>query len=239
MSNFNFYSPPYYLPSPPVYNTQPILHSPVFNPPDFNAASTPSVKPDNVESEASKKTRDKWSKAQTHRLVALWKENFHELESGKSRQVYIKMKTEIDGLGTAKTSKQIREKLRNLKDNYKRAKENNNKSGASPEFPAFYHDFDEMLSDRDVMKIPELKQIGCKKPVTPVPEIEENSTTSSSSNTEESSNLEFTGGESGKSIHSFFFSCHFIPTHLYSQTSLKQTAAVHENIMLAVTRCLL
>ena len=76
--------------------------------------------------------------AQAHQLVAMWKENIQGIESGKSRVIYAKIKAEIDTLGTPKTTKQVREKLRNLKDSYKKAKENNRKSGSAPEFAAIY-----------------------------------------------------------------------------------------------------
>ena len=69
------------------------------------------------------------------------------IESDKSRIIYTKIKAEIDTLGIPKTAKQIMEKLRNSKDSYKKAKENDRKSGSAPEFPPFYHDFDKVLLD--------------------------------------------------------------------------------------------
>ena len=54
------------------------------------------------------------------------------------------------------------EKLRNSKDSYKKAKENDRKSESAPEFPPFYHDFDKVLLDIAVVKLPAVKQIGCK-----------------------------------------------------------------------------
>ena len=54
--------------------------------------------------------------ARIHRLVAMWKENIRGIESGKLRVIYAKIKVEIDTLGTPKTTKQIREKLRHFKD---------------------------------------------------------------------------------------------------------------------------
>ena len=93
----------------------------------------------------------------------MWKENIQGIESGRLRVNYAKVITKTDTLGTPKTTKQIREKLRNLKHFYKKAKENNRKSGSAHEFPSFYHDFDEVLSDRAVVKLPEVKQIGCQR----------------------------------------------------------------------------
>ena len=40
--------------------------------------------------------------AQTHLLVAKWKENIQGIESGKSRVIYAKIIAEIDTLGTQK-----------------------------------------------------------------------------------------------------------------------------------------
>ena len=55
--------------------------------------------------------KDKWVNAQTHRFVAMWKENIQGIESAKSRVIYGKIKAGIDTLGTPKTTKQIREKF--------------------------------------------------------------------------------------------------------------------------------
>ena len=57
-------------------------------------------------------------------------------ESGKSRIIYAKIKAEIDALGSPKTTRQIQETLRNLKDSYKKAIKNNEKQG---QHLSFYH----------------------------------------------------------------------------------------------------
>ena len=44
--------------------------------------------------------------------------------------------------------------MHNLRDRYKKAKENNKKSGDSPAFPPFYEDFGEIFSTRDIINIP-------------------------------------------------------------------------------------
>ena len=94
--------------SPSTYNSNP------------GAASTPistsneqNLREEKQEDHRGK--RDKWVSAQTHQLVAMWKENIQGIESGKSRVIYAKIKAEIDTLGTPKTTKQIRKKLRNLR----------------------------------------------------------------------------------------------------------------------------
>ena len=136
---------------------QPISHSTYNSNPV--AASTP-ISTSNEQNLRQEKQedprgkRDKCVSAQTHRLGVMRKGNIQGIESGKSREIYAKIKAETDTLGTRKTIKQIREKLRNLKDSYKKAKENNRKTGSAPEFLPFYHDFDEVLSKRAVVKLP-------------------------------------------------------------------------------------
>ena len=79
--------------------------------------------------------------AQTHQFVAMGTEIIQGIESAKSTVISAKIKTEIDTLGTQKTTKQIRKKLRNLKDFNKKTKENNRKSGSATEFSQFCYDF--------------------------------------------------------------------------------------------------
>ena len=162
MSNFYYYNNPYNFMqpiSPPIYNnnSNPVTSTPLQQPSSSNSQT---------EEKQESKKRDRWTSAQTHKLVTMWKENIRAIESGKSRVIYAQIKVEVDKLGAAKTNKQITEKLRNMKDAYKKAKENNQKSGAAPAFPPFYHDFDEVLSDRDVVNLPEVRQIGCDRPAS-------------------------------------------------------------------------
>ena len=52
----------------------------------------------------------------------MWKKDVQGIESGKSRKIYTKIKAEIDTLETMKSTKRIREKLRNLKTLTKKPK---------------------------------------------------------------------------------------------------------------------
>ena len=54
-------------------------------------------------------------------------------------------KRTLNKYGTPKSVRKCKDKLRYLKDQYKKANDNNKKSGAAPEFPPYYEDFDEML----------------------------------------------------------------------------------------------
>ena len=64
-------------------------------------------------------------------------------------------------LGLEKTVKQIKAKLARLKDAYKQAKDNNSKSGASPQYCQYYNDFDEVLGERDTISFKNVKEVGC------------------------------------------------------------------------------
>ena len=70
------------------------------------------------------------------------------------------MKTEIDKKGLSESVSQIKSKLRNTKDAYKKAKDNNSKTGISPIYSPFYNDFEEMLASRDVIILNTLKKSG-------------------------------------------------------------------------------
>ena len=69
--------------------------------------------------------------------------------------MWVKIKAAVDNLGPAKTIKQCKDKMLNLKDIYKRAKESNKKTGAAPSFPPYFTQIDEILGCRDVMSLPE------------------------------------------------------------------------------------
>ena len=160
MSNFYHH---YYN---PINFMQPISHSTYNSNPAAVSTPIPTSNEQNLREEKQEDPRgkrDKWISAQTHWLVAMVKEKIQGIESGKPRVIYAKIIAKADTLGNPKTTKQIREKLRNLKYSYKKTKENNRKSGSAHEFPSFYHDFDEVLSDRAVVKLPEVKQIACQR----------------------------------------------------------------------------
>ena len=55
---------------------------------------------------------------------------------------------------------QCRNKICNLKDIYKNVKENNTKTGSSPMFPQYFHDFEEVLSCRAVVNTPQTIEVG-------------------------------------------------------------------------------
>ena len=72
----------------------------------------------------------------------------------------LKIKVEIDKLGNPKPLKQIKDKLRNLKDAYKQPRDNNKQTGKSPILCPFHEDFDEMFGARDTANWPYAKEVG-------------------------------------------------------------------------------
>ena len=70
------------------------------------------------------------------------------------------MKQEIDKKGQSKSVTQIKSKLRNMKDRYKKAEDNNSQTGTSPIYPPFHNDFEEMLTSRDVINLKYVNEVG-------------------------------------------------------------------------------
>ena len=104
--------------------------------------------------------RESWTKEQSAILVNIWKDLFQEIETFKQPSAWQKMKQEIDKKGLSKSVTQIKGKLRNMKDAYKKAKDNNSQTGTSPIYPPFYNDFEEMLGSRDVINLKYVKEVG-------------------------------------------------------------------------------
>ena len=89
-----------------------------------------------------------------------------------------------------------------MKDQYKKAKENNGRSGEGPKSSPFYHQFDRILSERTVFTIPEFKEVG-QKSVIATPKFskshENNKEKSQAKNTNDISFLSFWRGTLPKS----------------------------------------
>ena len=69
-----------------------------------------------TESEVSKGKRERWNTQQTEVLVNMWKDHYKELESSKQHSIWILIKNKIDAAKKPKTLRQIKTKIRNLKD---------------------------------------------------------------------------------------------------------------------------
>ena len=114
---------------------------------------------DKREKSTKKLTRESWNYLQTSELVSLWKENLSFLESSRCNKGWHLIQKEVSKLGHENPKLQCKNKIRNLKDIYKNAKLNNSKRGAAPQTCTFFDVFDEVLSNRDVVNIPEKKEV--------------------------------------------------------------------------------
>ena len=90
----------------------------------------------------------------------MWKDLYPQIETFKQPSAWLKVKQEIDKKGLSKSNTQIKSKLRNMKDAYKKAKDNNSQTGTSPIYPPFYNDFEEMLGSTDMIKLKYVKEVG-------------------------------------------------------------------------------
>ena len=121
------------------------------------------TQPDTNELSASapeKKKREHWSESQTKTLVYLWKEHFRDLQTSEQHLIWIKIKTAVNEKGPEKTLKQLKDKIRILKDAYKATRDNNKKTRASSTYSPCFEDFDEVLGTRDVINTPFAGEVG-------------------------------------------------------------------------------
>ena len=98
-------------------------------------------------------------KKQSAFLVNIWKNVSQEIETLKQPSAWLKMKREIAKNGLSKSVTQTKNKRRNMKEAYKKAKDNNNQTGTSLAYPTFYNNFDEMLGSRDVINPKYVKEV--------------------------------------------------------------------------------
>ena len=120
-----------YLP-PPTYEewlfnvsrTNPVI-IPFY--PVNNTDAKNSIKEETTTQHTTQSKRSNWTAAETEALVQAWKDNFLQLESMQKNDVWKKIVNIVCKHGE-KTLKQCKDKLRNLKDLYKIAKDSNKKN---------------------------------------------------------------------------------------------------------------
>ena len=84
------------------------------------------------------KKRARWSTKQTSVLVKCLKEHSPKLESARASEFRNIIRAEVNRHSPEKTLKKCKDKIRNLRDRSKKAKEKNKKSGASPAFFLYF-----------------------------------------------------------------------------------------------------
>ena len=93
-------------------------------------------------------------------MLSSWVEKFEILESFRCNQVWPKLVNKVCSLGPTKTLKQCKVKIRNIKDAYKKCKDENKQSGNERRSCAFYEEFNRVLSVRNVVKLPQVCEVG-------------------------------------------------------------------------------
>ena len=96
-------------------------------------------------------------------LLPCGKRILSDIDSSKANAIWTKIKTEVDKHGAVKTITQCKFKIRNLKDTFKKAKENNKKSGCEAQFPEYYDIFDDAIGHRDAVQLPKAVEVGTKE----------------------------------------------------------------------------
>ena len=117
---------------------------------------------ENDEGKKAKKQRDRWSSDQTKTLVNLWCQKQDLLNSTRCNVAWANIKEEVDKFGNPKSVMQCKSKIKSLKDQYKKSKEGNKKTGEEPKTSPFYEQFDRILSERNIFTMPEFKEVGQK-----------------------------------------------------------------------------
>ena len=96
----------------------------------------------------------KWREEQSSVLVHEWKEWIKEVESSRVTETWRHLFNAVNKVGSPKTIKQCKDKIRNLKQAYKEAKGNNNLTGRSPRTSRYYDSFDEVPGTWAVVTMP-------------------------------------------------------------------------------------
>ena len=88
---------------------------------------------------------------------------FGELESSRCNQIWQSIVEAVSSRGAEKTLKQCKVKIRNMKDAYKKCKDDSKKIGSKSNKCPYHHEFDKLLWDRDVVNLPEFMEVGYAK----------------------------------------------------------------------------
>ena len=88
-----------------------------------------------------KSKRERWSHDQTKvRIIIIYVDKFDELESSRCNQIWPSTVEAVSSHGPEKTLKQCKVRIRNMKNAYKKCKDENKKSGNKSNKSPFYDD---------------------------------------------------------------------------------------------------
>ena len=109
--------------------------------------------------ETSSSKRAHWTTVEEEVLVAAWQENYHLLDSLRRDEGWAKILSCVETVG-AKTLKQIKKKIDNLKEAYKEAKLLNKETGEELHKSPYFDIFEKMIGNRHMIKLPHVKEVG-------------------------------------------------------------------------------
>ncbi|XP_052408638.1 uncharacterized protein LOC127953431 [Carassius gibelio] len=99
----------------------------------------------------SNKKYDRWTDEEVQALLSVFSEEDiqRELETAtRNEKVYLRMSSRLCELGIVHTGKQCREKLKKLKQDYKKIKDHNNRSGSDRRTNKWFDRLDALLGHR-------------------------------------------------------------------------------------------
>lgn len=105
--------------------------------------------------------RTMWTEVEQEVLVNSWKDQFEELETVRKTEAWAKILSAVCTVGQ-KTLKQCKDKIKNLRELYKEAKDKNKQTGESLHKSPHFNIFDEVLGTRHVIRTPFLREVGVK-----------------------------------------------------------------------------
>ena len=91
------------------------------------------------------------------------KGNFSLTDNANSKRACSKIKALIDTARLARSFQQFKDKLRNLKNSYKQAKDNNKRSGSALQTSAYFDDSDQVLGTRDEISLQDITLVGVEE----------------------------------------------------------------------------
>ena len=107
----------------------------------------------------------RWTEQQTSILITSWKENFERIQRARNAEAWQRIMDDVNKASGRKSVKQCRDKLRNLKSQYSKAKQHNKGAGNSPAmWNRHYDELDEVLGTRPVIVMPSVLQAGSLTP---------------------------------------------------------------------------
>ncbi|KAK6296006.1 hypothetical protein J4Q44_G00337190 [Coregonus suidteri] len=104
-----------------------------------------------LEAEHNDESRAIWSPEEVHALLTLWADGSVQeqlLSAVRNKRVFTKLSSELAALGSTKTSKQCREKIKKLKQEYKKIKNHTSKNSSNISGRRWFSIMDAVLSQR-------------------------------------------------------------------------------------------